>query len=35
MKRQGRFDCLNGAKGAFMELDTAIRRCLEGVDYGE
>lgn len=43
MKRQGRFDCLDGAKGAFMELVAArlpkpwrrqvIRRGLEGVGY--
>lgn len=35
MKRQERFDCLNGAKGEVMELDAAIRRSLEGVGYGE
>lgn len=40
MKRQGRFDCLNGAMGAFMEMGAAclpkprrrqvIRHNLEG-----
>jgi hypothetical protein len=34
-QRQGRFDCLNGAKGAVMELVGLIRRSLEGVGYGE
>ena len=45
MKRQGRFDCLDGARGGFMELVAAclpkprrrqvIRRSLEGDGYGE
>ena len=44
-QRQGRFDCLNGAMGAFMELVAAClpkprcrqvtRRSLEGGGYGE
>ncbi|MBN2712105.1 MAG: hypothetical protein JXR97_06665 [Planctomycetes bacterium] len=34
-KRQGRFDCLNGAMGALMEMGAVIRRSLEGVGNGE
>ena len=34
-QRQGRFDCLDGARGAFMELVAVISRGLEGVGYGE
>ena len=35
MKRQGQFDCLNGAMIELVELDVLIRHNLEVLGYGE